>query len=80
MAEVLAKSLTTKSVVGVDGIEFGTVHNITLSPKSGTLHDLVVTPAEKIKNRSTDFETNGEGRLLIPINRIKVVKDTIIVQ
>ncbi|SDJ55868.1 PRC-barrel domain-containing protein [Natronorubrum texcoconense] len=79
MVELLAKSLTKKSVVGVDGVDFGTVHNLTLNTTSGKLNDLVVDPSARIKSRSLDFETDENGRLLVPVDRIRVVKDTIVV-
>ncbi|WP_436344544.1 PRC-barrel domain-containing protein [Natronorubrum sp. FCH18a] len=79
MGELLARSLTKKSVVGVDGTKFGTVHNLTLNPTSGTLNDLVIDPSPRIKSRSLDFETDENDRVLVPVDRIRVVKDTIVV-
>lgn len=80
MTELLAKTLTAKPVVGVDGVEFGMVHNITLNPVSGDLLDLVVEPSRRIESRSVDFETNEDGRLLVPVDCIQIVKDTIVIQ
>ncbi|WP_121741143.1 PRC-barrel domain-containing protein [Natronorubrum halophilum] len=80
MSEVFAKTLTEKSVVGVDGVEFGLVHNITLNPVSGELVDLVVEPSQREEARSVNFETNEDDRLLVPIDCIQVVKDAIVVQ
>ena len=79
MSELFARTLTTKSVVGYDGVEFGSVHNITLHPLSGELDDLVVEPTRRFRSSSVDFETDENGRLLVPFDRVQVVKDSVIV-
>ncbi|MDQ2049351.1 PRC-barrel domain-containing protein [Natronolimnohabitans sp. A-GB9] len=79
MSDVFASALTRKAVVGNDGVEFGTIHDVTLHPTSGELVDLVVEPARRFRSRSVDFETNADDRLLIPLDRVAVVNDTIVV-
>ncbi|MBV0925261.1 MULTISPECIES: PRC-barrel domain-containing protein [Haloarcula] len=77
MAEILAENLSGKDVMGTDGTEIGSLYNITMDISSGTLYNLVIDPAESLRN--TDFEYTDQGRLLIPVERVKAVKDHMIV-
>ncbi|ELY49312.1 PRC-barrel domain-containing protein [Natronolimnohabitans innermongolicus] len=80
MPDVFAKTLTRKTVVSADGVEFGRVRDVTLSPDSGELHDLIVEPTKRYRSRSIDFETDENDRFLVPIERVRIVKDAIVVQ
>ncbi|UTF53727.1 PRC-barrel domain-containing protein [Natronosalvus rutilus] len=80
MSEILAENLSGKSVMGSDGTELGLLYNITMDINSGKLHDLVVDPDEQLPSRSVDFDRNDAGRFLIPVSRVKAVKDYIVVQ
>ncbi|WP_135303823.1 PRC-barrel domain-containing protein [Haloarcula amylovorans] len=77
MAEILAENLSGKDVMGTDGAEIGSLYNITMDISSGTLYNLVIDPAESLRN--TDFEYTDQGRLLVPVERVKAVKDHMIV-
>jgi len=78
MAEILAENLSGKDVMGSDGAEMGSLYNITMDLASGSLNHLVIDPAESLRN--TDFEYSDQGRLLVPVERVKAVKDHMIVQ
>ncbi|MBX0287859.1 PRC-barrel domain-containing protein [Haloarcula salinisoli] len=78
MAEILAENLSGKDVMGSDGAEMGSLYNITMDLSSGSLNHLVIDPAESLRN--TDFEYSDQGRLLVPVERVKAVKDHMIVQ
>jgi len=78
MAEILAENLSGKDVMGSDGAELGSLYNITMDLSSGSLNHLVIDPAESLRN--TDFEYSDQGRLLVPVDRVKAVKDHMIVQ
>ncbi len=78
MAEILAENLSGKDVMGSDGAEMGSLYNITMDLSSGSLNHLVIDPAESLRN--TDFEYSDQGRLLVPVDRVKAVKDHMIVQ
>ncbi|MDG5817713.1 PRC-barrel domain-containing protein [Natronococcus sp. A-GB7] len=80
MSEVLAENLSGKSVMGSDGTELGMLYNITTEIKSGTLHDLVIEPNDELPNQTIDFDTDDDGRFRVPINRVRAVKDYIVVQ
>ncbi|MFC4436709.1 MULTISPECIES: PRC-barrel domain-containing protein [Natrialbaceae] len=80
MSEILAENLSGKSVMGSDGTELGMLYNITMDINSGTLHDLIIEPDEELPDRAVDFETDDVGRFLVPVNRVRAVKDYIVVQ
>ncbi|WP_324665292.1 PRC-barrel domain-containing protein [Haloarcula sediminis] len=78
MADILAENLSGKDVMGSDGAELGSLYNITMDLSSGSLNHLVIDPAESLRN--TDFEYSDQGRLLVPVERVKAVKDHMIVK
>lgn len=80
MAEILAKNLSEKSVMGSDGTELGTLHNITTDLKTGKLHDLVVEPDAEASASRFDFDRDESGRMLVPAARVQAVKDYIVIQ
>jgi sporulation protein YlmC with PRC-barrel domain len=80
MSEVLAENLSGKSVMGSDGTELGMLYNITTDIRSGTLHDLVIEPEAELSGQTIDFDTDANGRFRIPIDRVRAVKDYIVVQ
>jgi sporulation protein YlmC with PRC-barrel domain len=78
MAEILAENLSGKAVTGSDGAELGMLYNITMDMETGRLRNLIVDPNEHLD--TSDFEADGEGRILIPVERVQAVKDHMIVK
>ncbi len=78
MAEILAENLSGKAVMGSDGKELGMLYNITMDFESGRLANLVITADESYNG--DDFDTDGTGRLLVPVSRVQAVKDHMIIQ
>jgi len=78
MAEILAENLSGKAVMGSDGAELGMLYNITMDLETGKLKHLVVTPDETYN--ATEFDTDREGRPLIPVSRVQAVKDHMIIE
>lgn len=78
MAEILAENLSGKAVTGSDGAELGMLYNITMDVDSGRLEDLIIDPNEHID--TAEFDTDEEGRLLVPVGRVQAVKDHMIVE
>lgn len=78
MAEILAENLSGKDVMGSDGAELGSLYNITMDLTSGSLHNLVIDPADSLQE--TEFEYSDAGRLRVPVDRVTAVKDHMIVQ
>ncbi len=79
MAEILAKNLSDKAVMGSDGAELGTLHNITTDLKTGHLHDLIVEPHDHTDHERFDLPRDDDGRYLVPATRVRAVKDYIVV-
>ena len=77
MPEILAENLSDKEVMGSDGASLGTLYNITMDLKTGTLRNLVVDTANATVD--ADFPHDEHGNLLIPVGRVQAVKDTVIV-
>jgi sporulation protein YlmC with PRC-barrel domain len=80
MADVLAENLSGKAVMGSDGTELGMLYNITMNLKTGTLHDLLVSPHEEVRPGQFSFEQDEQGRFQVPVSRVQAVKDYIVVQ
>lgn len=78
MAEILAENLSGKAVMGTDGTELGMLYNITMDLETGRLENLVITPEEGAD--PTDFETDEQGRTLVPVRRVQAVKDHMIIE
>ncbi|ELZ34105.1 hypothetical protein C474_04070 [Halogeometricum pallidum JCM 14848] len=80
MADVLAENLSGKAVMGADGTELGMLYNITMNLKTGTLHDLLVSPHEEVRADKVAFEQDEDGRFHVPVSSVQAVKDYIVVQ
>ena len=78
MVEILAENLSGKAVMGSDGAELGMLYNITMDFDSGRLANLVISPDESYGGG--EFDTDANGRLLVPVNRVQAVKDHMIIQ
>ncbi len=78
MAETLARNLSDKAVMGTDGAEIGTLHNITADLKTGSLNDLVVEPYDD--GISFDFDRDERNRYLVPATSVQSVKDYVVVR
>jgi sporulation protein YlmC with PRC-barrel domain len=78
MTDILAENLSGKDVMGTDGTELGSLYNITMDLSSGALENLVIDPTDSVRN--TDFEYSDQGRLMVPVERVKAVKDHMIIQ
>lgn len=77
MPNILAENLSEKEVMGTDGANLGTLYNITMDLKTGTLQHLILEPSQ----RTTDleFDLDEQGNYRVPVGRVQAVKDTIIV-
>lgn len=80
MSHILAENLSGKSVMSSDGTELGPLYNITMDIKSGQLFDLIVAPNDDLPARSVNFERDDAGHFRVPVNRVKAVKDYIVIE
>ncbi|RNJ27160.1 PRC-barrel domain-containing protein [Halosegnis longus] len=76
MTEILAENLSDKRVVGSDGSEIGTLYNVTMNFKNGSLQHLLIDPLEGV---GTGHNVNDRGRIEIPVSSVQAVKDHIVV-
>ncbi|MFB6085701.1 MAG: PRC-barrel domain-containing protein [Halodesulfurarchaeum sp.] len=79
MADMLAETLSGKSVMGADGTELGELYNVTMDLETGRLEHLLVSPLEE-GSAQVDFPTDEGGRFEIPVSRVQAVKDYIVVE
>jgi sporulation protein YlmC with PRC-barrel domain len=79
MSTVLAGSLSGKSIVGTDGTVFGTLHTVSASAESGALENLIVDPRDDNPDPAVGVGNDDAGRLLVPIDQVKTVKDQIVI-
>ncbi len=77
MPDILAENLSEKEVMGSDGANLGTLYNITMDLKTGSLRYLLLDPGEK--SGELEFDRDEQGNYRIPVNRVQAVKDTIVV-
>lgn len=78
MADILAKNISRKSVMGSDGSELGRLYNVTMNLKTGRLADLLVEPTEETPE--LEFPQDDAGRFRVPVGRIQAAKDHIVVR
>jgi sporulation protein YlmC with PRC-barrel domain len=77
MPNVLAENLSEKEVMGTDGASLGTLYNITMDLKTGTLKHLIIDSGQR--SGDLEFERDERGNYRVPVSRVQAVKDTIIV-
>lgn len=77
MPDILAENLSDKEVMGSDGASLGTLYNITMDLKTGTLQHLVLDPGQRAGD--LEFERDDAGNYRVPVTRVQAVKDTIVV-
>ena len=77
MPDILAENLSEKEVMGSDGASLGTLYNITMDLKTGTLQHLVLDPNQRTGD--LEFERDDAGNYRVQVNRVQAVKDTIVV-
>lgn len=79
MAEMLASNLVDKSVVGSDGRELGKLHQLLIDPRTGNILELVIEQGEH-SLYGLDLIINDNGRYRCPIDRVRSVRNHIIVE
>lgn len=71
---VFAKSLARKTVLLSDGTVIGTVYNITVDLKTGTLIDLLVKPQNDVPELKKQ-----DGLYIIPFDSVKSISDYVVI-
>ncbi len=76
MSKVFAKRVVNKKVMSTDGSEIGTLSNLVIDARSGTLVDLVVRP--DIAFNKQGYKEEG-GFLFLPFESVRAIKDYVVV-
>jgi len=71
-----ATELRGKTVMTNDGQILGTIENFIVNTKSGKLSDVLVAPAENVQGKNS--KTDPEGRLILPFQGMRAVKDVVV--
>lgn len=71
-----ANDVQDKYVMSNDGKYLGTVDNLVVDSKSGKVLHLLVIPSEEVDIRK--FRIDSMDRLVLPFNKVKSIKDVII--
>jgi len=61
-----------------DGQVLGMVDNFVMDTTSGNIQHVLVRPAEEIEVRL--FQTDAEGRLILPFKSMRAVKDVVVME
>ena len=75
--KVFESELRGKTVMSNEGGYVGILRNISANVETGDLANIHVEPAEEIDARL--FKNDDQGRLVLPFNSIKAVRDVIVV-
>lgn len=70
--------LKGKTVMTVDGMILGMIDNFVIDTETGDIQHMLVVPAEDLETRM--FQTDAQGRLIIPFRSMKSVKDVVVVE
>ncbi|MFO8051438.1 MAG: PRC-barrel domain-containing protein [Thermoplasmatota archaeon] len=71
-----ANDLQEKYVMSSDGKYLGTVDNLVVDTKSGKVLHLLVIPSEEVDIKR--FRMDSMDRLVLPFQKVKSIKDVII--
>jgi len=70
--------LRGKTVMTVDGIILGMIDNFVVDTDTGDIQHVLVVPAEDLETRA--FQTDAQGRLIIPFKSMRSVRDVVVVE
>ena len=79
MGSLLASEIAGYGVMTTDGIELGTLENVLVDLRTGSLETLCVSPTGTGTGTEA-FERNEEGQLLISAHRVRAQSDYVLVE
>lgn len=80
MTNVLTSNLQKKRVITNDGIELGTLNNLTADLNTGKLGFFIVTPSDGKATEEDTYEVDAEGNYYIPVDQIGSITEHIMVK
>jgi sporulation protein YlmC with PRC-barrel domain len=80
MEPKLGQNLMNMDVNTAQGERIGTLFNITIDMRTGEMKKLLVTPLRDSPTaKRPQFETDANGRYMIPVSRLESVQDHIVI-
>lgn len=70
--------LTGKTVMTNDGRILGIIENFVVDTRSGHVQDVLVAPSDEVDQRV--FRTDPKGRLLLPFQGMKAIRDVVVME
>ncbi len=78
MVRRFVTELRGKTVMTNDGEILGVIDDFVVDTKLGDIKSVLVVPAEDIEPRL--FQTDADGRLVLPFTEMKAVKDVVVME
>lgn len=75
--KLMTSTLIGKEAMGSNGQMLGIIDNIVVDSKLGKIKYILINPSENIDRRI--FKIDSKGRLVLPFEDIKAVKDIVVV-
>ncbi|MEL9998951.1 MAG: PRC-barrel domain-containing protein [Thermoplasmata archaeon] len=70
--------LKGKTVMTSEGVILGTIDNFVIDLDTGEIKHLLVTPTKS--SESSKFETDAQGRMILPFKSMKSAKDVVVLE
>jgi len=74
--KIFAEELRNKEIDSSDGLKLGIIDNLVVDAKTGKVLHILVWPAETVD--ITRFRVDSQQRIVLPFNKIKSIKDVVI--
>ncbi|HDD59535.1 MAG: PRC-barrel domain-containing protein [Thermoplasmata archaeon] len=74
--KIFAEELRNKEIYSSDGLKLGIIDNLVVDTKTGKVLHILVWPAETVD--MTRFRVDSQQRIVLPFNKIKSIKDVVI--
>ena len=78
MMSHLVSDVLKKKVIGADGAEIGVLQNLIIDAQNGMVVDMVIKPEMDIDPSA--YKRDEEGYILLPFDRVRAIKDCIVVE
>lgn len=68
--------LRKKTAMTTDGIILGMIDNFVIDTDSGKIDHVLIVPSEDIESKM--YKNDAQGRLIIPFQKMRSVKDVVV--
>ncbi|MGC8681218.1 MAG: PRC-barrel domain-containing protein [Thermoplasmata archaeon] len=70
--------LQGRTAMSSDGEILGTIDNVVIDIEKGNIMHLLINPAKDLDTKK--FEVEAKGRIVVPFNSMKSVKDVVVLE